>query len=141
MVLKAIGSYSSTIRKARSPKSTCWQNDRILSGGSRGESSSLPFPAPGACQYSSDCGCTAQVYVILVTLPPPCVLSSVCLLFHVSLIRALVIGFRAHPDGKAPVCNAGDLDLIPGSGRSPGEGNGNPLQYSCLENPMDREAW
>ena len=34
-----------------------------------------------------------------------------------------------------------DVDSIPGSGRSPGEGNGNPLQYSCLENPMDREAW
>ena len=35
----------------------------------------------------------------------------------------------------------GDVDSIPGSGRSPGEGNGNPLQYSCLENPMDRRAW
>ena len=44
-------------------------------------------------------------------------------------------------DGKASACNAGDLGSIPGSGRSPGEGNGNPLQYSCLENPMDREAW
>ena len=43
--------------------------------------------------------------------------------------------------GKKPVCNAGDTYLIPESGRSPGEGNGNPLQYSCLENPMDREAW
>ena len=38
-------------------------------------------------------------------------------------------------------CNAGDPGLIPGSGRSSGEGNGNPLQYSCLENPMDRGAW
>ena len=38
-------------------------------------------------------------------------------------------------------CNAGDLGLIPGSGRSPGEGNGNPLQYSCLESPVDRGAW
>ena len=37
--------------------------------------------------------------------------------------------------------NAGDLDLIPGSGRSPGEGNGNPLQFSCLGNPMDGGAW
>ena len=37
--------------------------------------------------------------------------------------------------------NAGDAGSIPGSGRSPGEGNGNPLQYSCLENPMDRGAW
>ena len=43
--------------------------------------------------------------------------------------------------GKESACNAGDLGSIPGLGRSPGEGNGNPLQYSCLENPMDRGAW
>ena len=42
---------------------------------------------------------------------------------------------------KVSACNAGDLDSIPGWGRSPGEGNGNPLQYSCLENPMDGGAW
>ena len=42
---------------------------------------------------------------------------------------------------KVSACNVGDLGLIPGSGRSPGEGNGNPLQYSCLENPMDGGAW
>ena len=42
---------------------------------------------------------------------------------------------------QASACNVGDLGSIPGSGRSPGEGNGNPLQYSCLENPMDRRAW
>ena len=44
-------------------------------------------------------------------------------------------------DGKESVCNAGDLGSIPGSGRSPEEGQGNPLQYSCLENSMDRGAW
>ena len=44
-------------------------------------------------------------------------------------------------DGKASAYNAGDPGLIPGSGRSPGEGNGNPLQCPCLENPMDGEAW
>ena len=44
-------------------------------------------------------------------------------------------------DGKDTACNLGDPDLIPGWGRSPGEGNGNPLQYSCLENSMDRGAW
>ena len=43
--------------------------------------------------------------------------------------------------GKESACNAGDPGLIPGLGRSPGKGNGNPLQYSCLENPMDRGAW
>ena len=42
---------------------------------------------------------------------------------------------------EPPACNEGDLGSIPGWGRSPGEGNGNPLQYSCLENPMDRQAW
>ena len=49
-----------------------------------------------------------------------------------------------HPcssDGKVSAYNAGDLGLIPGLGRSSGEGNGNPLQYFCLENPMDRGAW
>ena len=43
--------------------------------------------------------------------------------------------------GKESACNAGDRDSIPGWGRSPGEGSGNPLQYSCLENLMDRGAW
>ena len=42
---------------------------------------------------------------------------------------------------KNPPANAGDLGSLPGLGRSPGEGNGNPLQYSCLENPKDRGAW
>ena len=50
-------------------------------------------------------------------------------------------GFPSSSDGKASSCHAGDLGLIPGLGRSPGEGNGNPLQYSCLENFMDRGAW
>ena len=44
-------------------------------------------------------------------------------------------------DGKESTCSAGDLGLIPGLGKPPGEGNDNPLQYSCLENPMDRGAW
>ena len=50
-------------------------------------------------------------------------------------------GFPVGSGVKASACNAGDLDSVPGSGRSPGEGNGNPLQYSCLENPMDGGAW
>ena len=49
--------------------------------------------------------------------------------------------FPGGSDGKESVCNAGDLGLIPGSGRSPGEGNGYPLKYSCMENPTDREVW
>ena len=50
-------------------------------------------------------------------------------------------GFPGGAEVKASGCNVGDLDSIPGSGRSHGEGNGNPLQYSCLENPMDGGAW
>ena len=50
------------------------------------------------------------------------------------------LGLTGSLDGIASAYNAGDPGWIPGSGRSPGEGNGNPLQYSCLENPMDRGA-
>ena len=53
----------------------------------------------------------------------------------------LLGGFPGGSDGKASVYNAGNPGSIPGSGRSAGEGNGNPLQYYCLENPMDRGAW
>ena len=49
--------------------------------------------------------------------------------------------FSVGSEGKESACDAGDLDLIPGSGKSPGEGNGYPHQYSCLENSMDRGAW
>ena len=49
--------------------------------------------------------------------------------------------FSGDSDGKESACNAEDLGLIPGLGRSPGEGNGYPFQYSYLENPMDRRAW
>ena len=51
------------------------------------------------------------------------------------------MGFPHSSVSKESGCNAGDLGLILGLGRSPGEGNGNPLQYSCLQNPMDRGAW
>ena len=51
------------------------------------------------------------------------------------------MGFCGGSDGKESTCNAGDLGLILGLGRSPRGGHGNPLQYSCLENPMDRGAW
>ena len=53
----------------------------------------------------------------------------------------LLSNFPGGSDGKASVYNVGDPGLIPGSGRSPEEGNGNPLQYYCLENTMDRGAW
>ena len=59
-------------------------------------------------------------------------------------VRGFASCFRGFPggsEGKASAYNAGDPGLIPGSGRSPGEGNGTPLQHSCLENPMDGGAW
>ena len=52
-----------------------------------------------------------------------------------------MLGFPGGSDGKESACNVGDLGSIPRLGRSPGEGNGNPLQYSYPENPMDRGAW
>ena len=57
------------------------------------------------------------------------------------MLSRFVMAFLGGSDGKAPAYNVGDLGWIPGSGRSPGEGNGNPLQYSCLENPMDGGSW
>ena len=51
------------------------------------------------------------------------------------------VDFPGGSDGKKSACNAGQLGSIPGLGRSPGEGNGNPLQYPCLENSMDGGAW
>ena len=61
-------------------------------------------------------------------------------LYILSLTNPPNMGFPGGSDGKEYACSAGDLGSIPGSGRSPGEGNGNPLQYSCLENSIDRGA-
>ena len=58
-----------------------------------------------------------------------------------SICHCLAEGFPGGSEVKVSACNAGDLGSIPGLGRSPGEGNGNPLQYSCLENPMHGGAW
>ena len=72
--------------------------------------------------------------------------------YHISIDHSIVIvqqffkvshvkDFPGGSDGKASAYSMGDLGSIPGSGTSSGEENGNPLQYSCLENPMDRGAW
>ena len=62
-------------------------------------------------------------------------------LFFLTRPRSLTQDFPGGSDNKASACNAGDLGSIPGLGRSSGGGNGNPLQYFCLENPIDRGAW
>ena len=65
-----------------------------------------------------------------------------CFLFYKILtIFILEIGLPGSSDGKESACNAGDSGLITGLERSPEEGNDYPLEYSCLENPVDREAW
>ena len=62
--------------------------------------------------------------------------------FEPEVVKLHCLEFAADgSDGKESDCNAGDLGSLPGSGRSPGEGNGNRFQYSCLENFMDRGAW
>ena len=58
-----------------------------------------------------------------------------------SVIHIYLQGFPGGLEGKASTCNEGDPDSIPELGRSPGEGNGNPFQYSCLENPMEGRVW
>ena len=58
-----------------------------------------------------------------------------------TILSKAIYSVNAIPDGKESTCNAGDLGLIPGLGRSPGGGNGYTLQYFCLENSMDRGAW
>ena len=60
---------------------------------------------------------------------------------HTNILIIGVPGFLGGSEVKVSACNARDLSSIPGSGRSPGEENGNPLQYSCLENLMDRGTW
>ena len=62
-------------------------------------------------------------------------------MIYYCLNREAYWGFPGGSDGKESACNVGDPDSIPELGRSPGEGNGNPLQYSCLMNPKDRGAW
>ena len=76
----------------------------------------------------------------------PCTVLGDKLYIHMLLIFFIIcfiilMGFPGGSDSKESACNAGDLGPISGSGRSPGEGNGKPLQYSCLENSMDRGAW
>ena len=97
-----------------------------------------PFPSPGHGRFP----------LCVLTNPSPAascqiVKSLHCLMIfvHLSFLVVYYPGFPGGSDSKESTCNAGDLGFILGCGRSPGEGNGNPLQYSCLGNPMDREAW
>ena len=70
-----------------------------------------------------------------------CVCVCVCVYIYYYYRLCHRMGFPCDSKGKETACNVGDESSIPGLGTSPGEENGNPLQYSCLENPMDRGAW
>ena len=84
--------------------------------------------------------CKSSHIVISVVIPgASCGCVSLPLSFFCPVILLFIVLFSSVC--KASACNAGDLGSIPGSGRSPGEGNSNPPQFSCLENPMDRRAW
>ena len=96
------------------------------------------FATPWTADYQTppSMGFSRQEYWSEVPLPSP--LSAWGLHF---LICNSLMGFPCSSVGKESAYHTGDLDSISWSGRSPGEGNGNPLQYSCMENPMDRGAW
>ena len=112
-----------------------------------------PLPCPchsKANKISGTLGLKAQIKQPPQNLSAPFIV--LMKFYHISLDHSIVIvqqffkvshvkDFPGGSDGKASAYNMGDLGSIPGSGRSSGEGNGNPLQYSCLENPMDRGAW
>ena len=87
--------------------------------------------------------CRDHCLINISTFSPWCSATSRIILFFFffELCSLIVGGFLCGSVGKESACNAGDLGSIPGLGRSPGEGNGNPLHYSCLGNPMDRGAW
>ena len=101
--------------------------------------SGLPFPSPGDLPDPRiEPGSPALQVVSLRTEPP-----GRSLVYHIIKNTSPFFSqdFPGGADGKASTYNVGDPGSIPGLGRSSGEGNGNPLQYSCLENPMDRGAW
>ena len=85
--------------------------------------------------------------MVKVNLRKDCIVNNIYLLNGKTRAQALVPWYQGHPQGlrgKESTCNAGDIgdaSSIPGSGRYPGGGNGNSLQYSCLENSMDRGVW
>ena len=113
-----------------------------------GKAIPAPHDPPGCAGLSS--GSRSRLVGTATALPPvphkpapagPCSLLSVSLSVGWGDTMELLRGFHGGSDGKETACIAGDLGSIPGSGRPPGVGNGNPLQYSCLEKPMEREAW
>ena len=101
----------------------------------------LATPWTAAHQAPPSMGFSRQEYWSGLPLPSPPEYSDSNLKKYTHTSHTFVQGFHGGSDSKESACNAGDPGLIPGSERSPGEGNGNPLQCSCLGNPMARGAW
>ena len=108
------------------------------------QTSGCPGLRKGSGQKESRCCCKRTAWGSLVWTDRD-VLCLKCISVNILAVTLecgkMLLDLPCSSDGKESACNAGDLGSIPGSGRSPGEGNGHPLQYSCLENPMDRGAW
>ena len=98
-------------------------------------------PAENKCLFSLFAYYNPACARILMLSLTPDILRKSRIFCLITLRQLTVVGFPGSLDGKASAYNAGDLGSIPGSGRSPGDGSGNPLQYLCLENPMDQGAW
>ena len=119
--LQPSGSVSPTISFCERASGLMWGRLVVLT------SVTLVISSSPCCL--SDCHFHGSSSCALQTLPPP----------SDHFYRSMSI--LGDSVGKNPLANVGDMGSIPGSGRFPGEGNGNPLQYSCLENPMDRGDW
>ena len=97
--------------------------------------------SPGNWLLTESSGCEPSA-VLLAYFAEPGLYCPLLVNAQQGLCSGYLTGYHhAETDGKESACNAGDLGSVPGLGRSPGEGNDNPLQYSCLEKPMDRGAW
>ena len=104
------------------------------------------LPAPGPWEYEVPISAAFAAFIVAVTKDSTRGQHFFMFRFHFSFFWTFIctkdyMGFPSGSDGKATVCNAGDLGSIPGLERSPGEGNDYPLQYPGLENPMDRARY
>ena len=144
-ILLLLLSRFSHIRLCATPYTAAHQAPPSLGFSRQEHWSGLPFPSPmHESEKSNEVAQSCQT----LSDPMDCSLpgSSVHGIFQARVLEWVAIAFHTYTlqCGKESAYNAGDsgdVVLIPGSGRYPGGGNGNPLQYSCLENPIDREAW
>ena len=118
--------------RRQTPSYTCW------SGSGAREGAYLCL-AGGTQRATGERGKRCTCHIMLCT--PSLVLETMTFILSSNLYVVRAQGFPGGSEVKASACNEGDLGSIPGSGRFPGEANGNPLQYSCLENPMGRGVW